>query len=379
MKAAAFWWGRHLSIETWPLGEPHGWKVEIDLGEAGSKPQGTAAVRQIAARADSGTRITVDGLWQNSPVASKTRAAVGAYLPSIYRKFISLADAEAGLGIALDGSHLVRLYLDGRRLSFEPPKLLSAPYWPSPEGPQKGARSRVWRRKVKLRLTTGKEIEGWIGILDTMSRELSGFTLHYRGKGIGGVTPLDGSKDSNSGFRPREIFGQSGSYRAQSYIGEFDVTALGKSITTDSTLWSPDEEAEFVSHILAKLKDPKFDMWSMAVNFKRRKRAKTESSRLQKASGAAASQLGSAVSGEISHGQSPEKRPPAVPVKPSVRFVITDKEVHTHQFALGFTSDREHAFLTVDEDGAQRNHVVVLNENHPLFDDLPPVDVKVGS
>ena len=47
MKAAAFWWGRHLTIETWPLGERHGWEVEIDLGEAGTQPQATAAVHNI--------------------------------------------------------------------------------------------------------------------------------------------------------------------------------------------------------------------------------------------------------------------------------------------------------------------------------------------
>src|SRR5215203_5922840 len=50
MKAAAFWWGRRLTIETWPLGDPHGWKVEIDLGKAGTQPQSTATVHQIRGR-----------------------------------------------------------------------------------------------------------------------------------------------------------------------------------------------------------------------------------------------------------------------------------------------------------------------------------------
>ncbi|QIM22372.1 hypothetical protein G7075_16535 [Phycicoccus sp. HDW14] len=376
MKAASFWWGRHLTIETWPLGDPHGWRVEIDLGAAGTRPQGTATVHQIRGRKHSGTRISVDGLWQQAPVASKTRATVAAYLPSIYRKFISVADADTGMQLAREGSHPVKLFLDGRQLSFEPPKLLRSPFWPTADGPAKGARTRLWRKPISVRLSTGKHISGWVGILDTMSRELSGFTLHYRGKGIGGVTPLH-AKESNSGFRPRQIFGQAGSYRAQSYIGEFDVTALGKSITTDSTLWSPDEEQEFIDHVLEKLKDPRFDMWSMAVNFKRRKRNQVDKKNLVNASKVAATQLRNAVSGNISHDDVDEDFAENESAQPEVRFAITDQEVHTHSFGLRFSGQRERPFITLHENRTRRAHTVVVNEAHPLLDDLPPIDVNL--
>jgi hypothetical protein len=377
MKAAGFWWGRHLKIETWPLGESHGWTVEIDLGKAGTRPQSTASVHEIPGRSHSGTRITVDGLWQNAPVAPKTRATIGAYLPSIYRKFISVADAESRINVAGEGSHPVRLFLEDRQLSFEPPKLLRAPFWPAADGPSKGARSRLWRKEITVKLSSGKRIEGWVGILDTMSRELSGFTLHYRGKGIGGVTPLDSTKDSNSGFRPRAIFGQAGSYRAQSYIGEFDVTALGKSITTDSTMWTPDEEDEFVEHVLTELKDERLDLWSMAVNYKRRRRGQVERKSLERASSAAARQLRDAVSGTISHAPVADDFVEDERHGPEVRFVITDQEVHTHSFGLRFSTSRFRPFVTLIENPARRSHSVVVNENHPLFDDLPPVDIHV--
>ncbi|WP_187366692.1 ATP-binding protein [Nocardioides dongxiaopingii] len=374
MKAAAFWWGRHLTIETWPLGEPRGWKVEIDLGESGTQPQANATVRSIQGRKHSGTRITVEGLWQNAPVAGKTRATVAAYLPSIYRKFLSVGEvADIGDGTA----HPVRLFLDGTQLSFAPPTLLSEPFWPSPDGPEKGARKRKWRKKVRAKLSTGKVIEGWVGILETMSRELSGFTLHYRGKGIGGVTPLDGIHDSNSGFRPREIFGQSGGYRSQSYIGEFDVTALGKSITTDSTLWTPEEEAEFVDHVLAQMKDPKLDLWSMAVNFKRRKRSQVDKKRLSTASTTAAKDLKKAADGKISHNPPDNDASDLGEDSPAYRFTITDREIHTHSFALRFSTNRTRPFLTVTDDKHCRAHEIVVNEAHPLFDDLPPIDVAM--
>lgn len=375
MKAASFWWGRHLTIESWPLGEAEGWTVEIDLGEAGTQPQATAAVRSIPWRGHSGTKITVDGLWQNTPVASKTRSTVAAYLPSIYRKFISIAEADGPLGA---GGHPVRLFLDGTQLSFEPPKLLEEPYWPNGDGPEKGADPVTWRKDIRVDLSTGRSVSGWVGILEVMSRELSGFTLHYRGKGIGGVTPLNSTKDGNSGFRPRAIFGQAGSYRAQSYIGEFDVTALGKSITTDSTMWTPDEEEEFVDHVLEQMKDDDRDLWSMAVNFKRRRRNKVDTSNLEKVSSAAAMQLSGAVTGNISHDD-PADEPTEPQVEddtPEHRFTITDREVHTHSFGLRFTTARSARFIAVGEDAARRNHTIVVNEGHPLFDDLPPIDVN---
>lgn len=373
MKAAGFWWGRHLKIETWPLGESAGWKVEIDLGEAGTQPQAIAVVEHIAPRAHSGTRITVGALWQNAPVAPKTRSTVAAYLPSIYRKFISIDESQSRKE-GLAPPHPVRLFLDGSQLSFEPPALLCAPFWPTSDGPGQGAQPVVWRKRIATTLASGKTIEGWAGILETMSRELSGFTLHYRGKGIGGVTPL-GVRDSNSGFRPRAIFGQAGSYRAQSYIGEFDVTELGKSITTDSPLWTPVEEEEFVEHVLRELKDEELDLWTMAVTFKRRKRNKVDEDNLKKAADAAGNQWRSGVDGSIDHDRRDDPQIEDESNEPYHQFTVIDRQIHSHLFGLRFSRQRSRPFITLHEDRAGRVHNVVVNEGHSLFDDLPPVDV----
>ena len=35
MKAASLWWGEHVIIDTYPLEEPNGWHVEIDVSEKG--------------------------------------------------------------------------------------------------------------------------------------------------------------------------------------------------------------------------------------------------------------------------------------------------------------------------------------------------------
>ena len=144
------------------------------------------------------------------------------------------------------------------QLSFDPPELLRAPYWPSPEGPAKGARTKLWRKKISVRLTSGKQIDG-LG-RHPGDHEPRTKRLHppLPRQGHWRRHPARRRKGNELGFRPRQIFGQAGSYRAQSYIGEFDVTALGKSITTDSTLWTPDEEADFVEHVLEQLKAGKW-------------------------------------------------------------------------------------------------------------------------
>ena len=72
---------------------------------------------------------------------------------------------------------------------------------------------------------------------------MSGFFLKYRNKGISGVVPMQNSdpedsrdaKDtvSKGAYKPRKIFRQSGGYADQSFIGEFDASEFGKTITTD--------------------------------------------------------------------------------------------------------------------------------------------------
>ncbi len=153
------------------------------------------------------------------------------------------------------------------------------------------------------------------------------------------------------------------------------MTALGKSITTDSTLWTAEEEAEFIDDVLAQMKDERLDLWSMAVNFERRKRNQVDSLNLSVASKTAAKELKAAVDGEISHEPAPEDDAREVEDGAVYKFSITDREVHTHSFALRFSSDRTRSFLTVAEDQSRREHEIVINESHPLFDDLPPIDI----
>lgn len=372
MKAAAFWWGQKLTISTWPLGKREGWTLGIDIGSGpGAKAKQRITVKPLSHREQSGTRIVVGSLWQDLPNSAKTRRAIAAYLPSIYRRFISSTDKAKS----------IRIIFDGNELSFEPPALLREPYWPTPAGPKKGARAVEWRKDVTIKLSSGKVIKGWFGILETLSRDLSGFVLHYRGKGVGGVTPIGKQARDSSGFRPRKIFGQVGSYRGQSYIGEFDVSELGKTITTDSTLWTPDEEDEFIEQVLAAMKDPKRDFWHMAVNFKRRQKNQHDARKLNQAARTQVTTLAGAAQDEVTHEPtdvSATRKLSTTERKGDLKFAIRDREVHEHQFLLRFEEkDRERPFIDLAEDSRARRHVICINEAHPALDDMPPMSVPM--
>ena len=369
MKAAAFWWGRSLTIKTWPLCATTGWELQIDIGEDETTPTtNLVTVNPIPQRTQSGTRIVLDNLWQDIPSHAKTRRAIRAYLPSIYRRFITS-----------DGSTPpITMTLDGEELSFDPPTLLREPYWPDSEGPIKGAEPILWRREVDLTLSSGKRVFGWVGILETLSREVSGFVLHYRGKGVSGVTPVGEKVSDSTGFRPKAIFGQVGSYRGQSYIGEFDVSEFGKSITTDSTLWSPEEQDEFIEAMLQLLKDPTMDFWSMAVNFKRRKRDQQDSAALQRSARKQVELLQDGAEGTATHAQPVDPHTEEVDLtsrEGDLAFVIHDQQSHEHHFTLRYEADHtELPFLQVGEDRDRLSHMITINEAHPCLSDFPPAN-----
>ncbi len=369
MKAASFWWGRSLAIKTWPLGATTGWELLIDIGEdEGSPITSLVTVKPIPPRTQSGTRIVLENLWQDIPSHAKTRRAIRAYLPSIYRRFIAPDGATPP----------ITMTLDGEELSFDPPSLLLEPYWPDSEGPLKDAEPILWRREVDLTLSSGKRVHGWVGILETLSREVSGFVLHYRGKGVSGVTPVGDKVSDSAGFRPKAIFGQVGSYRGQSYIGEFDVSEFGKTITTDSTLWSPEEQDEFIEAMLDLLKDPTMDFWSMAVNFKRRKRDQQDSAALQRSARKQVELLQDGAEGAATHSQAADPNPgddDFISRQGDLAFVIHDQQAHEHHFTLRYEAEKaDRPFLQVGEDRDRLSHVITINEAHPCLDDFPPAN-----
>lgn len=165
------------------------------------------------------------------------------------------------------------------RLAYKEPELWRGDYWNDIHAPIENCPPNtdpqdplLWKRAFTIEVN-GKIITGWYGLLKTLSRN-AGFYLHYRGKGISGIVEAVEEKKTKSksndtvysededstissmtsaaiGYRPDSIFGQTGSNRSNGITGSIDMSAFGKSITTDQLQWTPNEEAIFIK----KLKD----------------------------------------------------------------------------------------------------------------------------
>ncbi len=376
MKAASLWWGAHVVIETLPRKESNGWHVDIDEAEDGDVTP-VVKVKKIKHRGYAGTRLEVRELWKKTPQA-KTITSIKSYLPSIYRSFLGDTHKEDQMKCAI-------LY-QGKALKFEYPAILTEPFWPTKNGPGYGEKPRTWRKDVSITLSTGKIISGWVGILEQMSRDLSGFFLHYRGKGIAGVVPLEGDEDedqaeakdaiSRGSYKPRKIFKQQGSYPDQSFIGEFDITEFGKTITTDSPLWTPDEEGEFTEKLLNLMSDD--DYIRMAIHFRRRKAAAVDEKANKVADKSEAKIIEGALDGNVDHEEVDDSEADLDSIRNALEgeaiedimaINLRDKEEHAHKFNVSFVKDVSRAFLVVTEN-EEFEHMIQVNVFHPALSDI---------
>jgi hypothetical protein len=372
MKAAALWWGRSLTIETYPINEPNGWKAVIDVSDSGDL-ESYIDVSAIPSRGYPGTKILVEHLWRKAP-QSKTVTAIRAYLPSIYRSYLNPELNENGF--------ICTINYEGKELSFKAPKLLTAPFWPTKHGPEDNSNVIKWELKnIDIKLSSGTHVKGWVGILETMRRDFSGFFLHYRGKGISGVVPitesdsddLEEAKDaiSRAAYKPRKIFGQQGHYKDQSFIGEFDITDFGKTITTDAALWSPQEETEFIEALYAIMSNPKMDFIKMAENFRRNKKDRFDQEDDAKSDVKESQIFKEAFDNRIDHADPAEIIDEVFSNEldgqnddGQVEFDFNDQEGHVHKFTVKLVKDRSRDFLTISEDKELRIHHVNINQFH---------------
>jgi hypothetical protein len=295
-------------------------------------------------------------------------------LPSIYRSYLNPELNENGF--------ICTINYEGKELSFKAPKLLTAPFWPTKHGPEDNSNVIKWELKnIDIKLSSGTHVKGWVGILETMRRDFSGFFLHYRGKGISGVVPitesdsddLEEAKDaiSRAAYKPRKIFGQQGHYKDQSFIGEFDITDFGKTITTDAALWSPQEETEFIEALYAIMSNPKMDFIKMAENFRRNKKDRFDQEDDAKSDVKESQIFKEAFDNRIDHADPAEIIDEVFSNEldgqnddGQVEFDFNDQEGHVHKFTVKLVKDRSRDFLTISEDKELRIHHVNINQFH---------------
>lgn len=381
MKASAFWFGTQLKIQTFPAQESVGWEVIIDISGS-DEVENLTQVKKINKALMSGTIITVSNLRDGITKPSAMNKTKG-FLASIYRDYVGTHTHQ---GVELD----CKIIFNRDSLKYTTPPLLESAFWPSQDGPIPNGEVKVWRQEVAIELSSGKEIRGWVGILKGMSRFSSGLTLFYNqkaitGAGLSGDYENTGGDSSSGKFKPAKIFGQAGSKLDQSFIGEFDVTALGKTITTDKPNWSDDEQEEFVTELLALMKEGEQNIHEMAKNFKRRPgtRPKPTDTEIKELDKKDAEAIERNMSGDLDHSSVAVVEDVVAPEKDDVdglpgSISLNDKQGHTHSFFITMIRKRNAPFVMIsDSESNEHSHTIYVNLDHPLLDDLEETDLNV--
>lgn len=370
MKAAAFWWGSKLEIITHPIGENVAWQVVVDIsGLADVEP--LVEVREIKHDGGHGTTVIIHDLWKGVP-ANHTISKIKAYLPSIYREYLGSRQHE---GVNLNFS----LIYEGEKLRYFSPSLLNAPFWAVHRKKPVGKPAREWKlNNLVIDLPSGVKVTGWVGILEKLNRDLSGLVLKYKGKIVVGAAALteDGAitDDSQSVFKPKKIFGQAGSVVSQTIIGEFDMTLVGKTLTTNDVPWTDADRQAFVEQLHKHLISGDEPLLTMAKNYARRitSAPKSEVEDVDKSDRKEGESATGAWDKNVDH--EPDKtvtfdEPGSEVIDGgTIDVTINDSEGHEHVFNLAIVTDRERNLFELISN--QKVHKVYVNMFHPLLEEI---------
>jgi hypothetical protein len=384
MKLASFWWGRSLTITSSPIGMDYTTKAVMDLDVMKANGNANAQARVLKRVSDHpGTLIQLSKTYGNRWPDTKALNSLSLLIRSMYRGFTNASERP------------VEIILNGTKLNFEPFPLLEAPFWPNTKGPGAGTTPKYWRKDFQMTTSTGRYISGWYGILRQIKRDLSGFFLHYKGKGMEGI----GYADSNSSeeislasvreakqyYRPAQIFGQDGSYRFGRFTGEFDISEFGKTSSTDAVGWSRDEEQEFIDALLGDMKASPESFWTMADSYQPRTAKRLEKERedtdvTQKEARDISDIFFKGWTGDDLFHESDTSETSSIEELKlssldsadlvSLEFVtIRDASNHEHEIALEIASDPDLGLYSFNQssnpDG--HHHILRLNAGHPLL------------
>ena len=178
MKSAACWFAPKWTVRTKALGETEERTVQFDIARI---------VKDSIEELDVGTKSAPRSRHHTEILLSEVRAfprgrtvgKVKDHLASIYRCFTR------------DGT--LRLHFDGEPLAFEAPSILVAPYYKTPK-----KAAVTWKKRVSLKLSGRRSVEGFIAIREKGSTSRAGLAL-FRRKRL-----ILGSADET--YRPPEIF-----------------------------------------------------------------------------------------------------------------------------------------------------------------------------
>lgn len=214
MKSAACWFAPRWSVRTKALGELSERSVRFDVAKIVRDQLEELEIDDTPSQPNIHfTEIVLDDPF-HLPVG-RTVGKIKDHLTDIYRVYVR--------------EGILELRFNNDPLEYSPPRTLSAPYVRRVEdGPKE------WRREISFDLGDGLSAHGFVGLMDPMNTNRSGFALFRRGRLI------EGSGDE--GYRPPFIFGQPGNFRWRRLFGELHLEGFEVSHTKDGFRWDENEQ-----------------------------------------------------------------------------------------------------------------------------------------
>ena len=214
MKSAACWFAPNWSVTSSALGENIERAIFFDIDKIVEDSVEELRVVPTQVATDKHyTEIRLDNI-RRFPQGNTVKK-IKSHLASIYRVFIR------------EGS--IELRIDGEPLEFEDPKILVAPSYRDPDGPD-----LQWKKDINIDLGDGKAATGFVAIRKTISNQFAGLAL-FRRKRL-----IMGSFDET--YRPKDIFGASNTYAYLRVFGEIHLRGFHVSHTKDGIKWEESEE-----------------------------------------------------------------------------------------------------------------------------------------
>lgn len=217
LKTAACWFGDKWKIVTKKLDCDYEYEIEIDVNKIA---KGTTELRPKKTKKNSSEHYTLIEITQlQRKMHTRTLGKIQEYLASMYR--IDLKTDK--IQIKWNNTLLKWEDIDDEIL--------------------KDKSGKKFKKEIKFKVH-GKEVKGWVGILESGGRSKAGFTVFHCNRVVMGVP---------NSWKPAGVFGNqeggSNNLVSQRLIGEFHLDDFEVTHTKDNILWDGDEEFDVVDKI----------------------------------------------------------------------------------------------------------------------------------
>ena len=316
MKSAACWFSPLWTVRTKALGEEVERKVNFNITKIVNDDIEELDVQTSKApREKHYTEIILKNLYKTPQ--GNTVKKIKEHLTSIYRVFIR--------------EGLLELYFDGELLSYEPPKVLVAPYYKTPK-----ATPKTWQKEIEFEFGDKMRAKGFAAIRETASTSGAGFALLRRDRLILG--------SGDEGYRPEFVFGKPNSYRYQRIFGELHLYGVEVSHTKDGFKWDEYEE-DFLKKLKQELNKGGLPLLEQAeehrVRFNKKDLERGAQRAIERTAEAIQSEVPDVLEDQIGTQPSPDRLPQSLPstVFASTREIDVDLRGKKWRIVLELSAD----------------------------------------